>query len=225
MKIPLNLASKPYANLRPYYTLAGVAALVFVALAALLLWKERQVRHETRFQTEQIRRLGKGLEDLRREQRDLDQWLGRPQAEAIRYRAAFLNSLIVRKSLSWTQLFLDLEKILPAKAQVTAIRPSLNPSQQPALKLTVTAADMGSLVELLKNLEASSQFESPVVESQRFAADKTAEGHVTLELSMQYHQALPDSPTPPVQEAGSQKVETASAQPGASREQRKGGTK
>ncbi len=225
MKIPLNLASKPYENLRPYYTLAGVAALALVALAAMLLWKERQVRHETRFQTEQIRLLEQGLADLRREQRELDQLLARPEVEETRYRSAFLNSLIVRKSLSWTQLFLDIEKILPARAQITAIHPGLNASRQAELKLTVTAAEMGPLVELLKNAEASSQFGSPVVESQRFSTDRNAGGRVTLELSMQYQQSLPDLTASPEQEAAAQRVETASARTGVSREPEKGGTR
>ena len=213
MKIPLNLASKPYENLRPYYTLVGVAALALVALAGLFLWKERQIRQETRSQSEQIRRLEQGLAVMRREQQDLDQWLARPEVEAIRYRSAFLNSLIARKSLSWTQLFLDIEKILPARAQVTAIHPGRNASQQAELRLTVTAAEMGPLVELLKNAEASSQFGSPVVESQRFATDRNTGGRVTLDLRMQYRQTLPDLPPAPEREAAMQPVAAVSAEP------------
>ena len=203
MKVLFNLASQPFENLRPYYTAAWIAAALAVILALVLVGEERQRRSETRSLTRQLTRFETELEELGREQRELEQWVRRPDVQEIRDHSVFLNSLILRKSLSWTRMFLDLEKILPAKAQVTAIRPHLNQSQQPELSLTVTAAEMGPLVELLKNLESSPQFGSPTVESQRFATDRAAEGHVTLELSTQYQQSLPEAPDPePAPEGG-----------------------
>lgn len=202
MKVVFNLASQPYENLRPYHTAGGIALTVGVVLALLLVGEERQHRSETRSLTQQLSRFEKELEDLNGEQQVLEQWLRRPDVQKIRDHSVFLNSLILRKSLSWTRMFLDLEKILPAKVQVTAIRPHLNQSQQPELSLTVTAAEMGPLVELLKNLESSSQFGSPAVESQRFATDRAAETHVILELSTQYQQSLPEAPSPEAAPAG-----------------------
>ena len=196
MKVVFNLASEPYQNLRPYYTAGWIALTMGVILALLLVGEERQHRSETRSLTQQLGRFEKELEDLSREQQELEQWLRRPEVQTIRDHSVFLNSLILRKSLSWTRMFLDLEKILPAKAQVTSIRPHLNQSQQPELSLTVTAAEMGPLVELLKNLESSPQFGSPTVESQRFVTERAAEGHVILELSTQYQQSLLEAPAP-----------------------------
>ena len=199
MKIAINLASKPYQNLRPYYTAACIAAVSLMILALVLAGEERQEREETSSLTRQINRLEKELKDLSGEQQQLEEWLKKPEVREIRDRSAFLNSLILRKSISWTQMFLDVEKILPPKAQVTSIRPGLSRSQQPELNLSVTAAEMGTLVELLKNLESSPQFGSPVVDSQRMVTEKGGEGHIILVMSTPYRPAVP-APAP-VQEA------------------------
>lgn len=209
MKVVFNLASHPYENLRPYYTAAVIAFTMGVILALLLAGEERQHRSETRSLTQQLGRFETELTGLDREQQELEQWLRRPEVQKIRDHSVFLNSLILHKSLSWTRMFLDLEKILPAKAQVTAIRPHLNQSQQPELSLTVTATEMGPLVELLKNLESSPQFGSPTVESQRLVTDRAAEGTVTLELSTQYQQSLPEAePAEAAPESGPEKPDS-----------------
>ncbi len=203
MRVPINLASRPYENLRPYYNAAGLAAILLVALASMVAWHDWQNRRDTRLLTEQSNQLETAMAELGREQQELEQWLGRPEVQEIRDRSAFLNSLIVRKSLSWTQMFMDLETILPARAQVTAIRPRLNRDQQVEVNLTVAAASMGPLVEFLKKLEAAQQFGSPVVHAQRPPSTASTDGQITLDLSILYHQVALDQATASEQEVDS----------------------
>lgn len=191
MNLRFNLASHPYENLRPHYVLAALSLVLVAVLASLLVSRERQQRSETRSITQQMARFEQETQDLAREQRELEAWLRRPEVQEIRDHSAFLNSLILRKSLSWTQMFLDLEKILPDRAQVIAIQPRMNRSQQPELAISVRAETMGPLVELLKNLESSSQFGSPAVQSQRFSTDKDEKSQVAMDLRTLYHQILP----------------------------------
>ena len=192
MNVRFNLASRPYDNLRPRYALAGMSLVLAAVLVALVVGRERQQSAETRSITQQMARFQQEMADLAREQRELDEWLRRPEVQEIRDHSAFLNSLILRKSLSWTQMFLDLEKILPARAQVTSIQPRINRAQQPELAISVAADTMGPLVELLKNLESSSQFGSPSVQSQRFFTDKNLKSQVVMDLRTVYRQALPE---------------------------------
>lgn len=192
MSVRFNLASHPYENLRPSYVLAGMALVLLVVLAGLLVSREQQQSAETRSITQQMARFEQEIESLAGEQSALDEWLRRPEVQEIRDHSAFLNSLILRKTLSWTQMFLDLEQILPDRAQVTAIQPRLNRSQQPDLALAVTAEEMGPLVELLRNLESSSQFGSPAVLSQRFTADRNSVPQIEMTLQTSYRQVLPE---------------------------------
>ncbi len=203
MRIPINLASRRYDNLRPFYNAAALAAILLVALASVVAWNDWQNRRDTRLLTEQSNQLETTMTELSREQQEMEQWLRRPEVQEIRDRSAFLNSLIVRKSLSWTQMFMDLETILPARAQVTAIRPRLNRDQQVEVSLSVAAASMGPLVEFLKKLEAALQFGSPVVHAQRPLSTASAEGQITLELSVLYYQVALDQEVAPEQEVAS----------------------
>ena len=198
MKVPINLASQPYENLRPLYFASGMAVVLLIVLSLGVVWKVRQNRDDTRTLTARSAQIEKDLGNLRGEQQELVQWLARPEVLEIRDKAAFLNSLIVRKSLSWTQMFMDLEKILPERVQITTIRPSLDESQRAKLNLTVAAGSVQPLIEFLKDLESAPQFGSPVVESQRFPAEKATDANILLDLSVLYHQAgeVP-SPSPP----------------------------
>ena len=188
MRIPINLASSPYENLRPYYTAAWAAALVLLALGLLFVVKERQDRQETRLLTEQTQQMEREQEEMRQQQQALEQWLATPAVQQIQAQSAFLNSLLVRKGLSWTQMFMDLEKTLPARAQVVSIRPSLGSAGEAELTLTVAATEMGPLVEFLKNLEASPRFGSPAVQSQQFASSTTANSMIRMDVSTEYRQ-------------------------------------
>ncbi len=210
MRIPINLASRPYENLRPFYTAAALAGILAAVLAALVVWSDWQNRRETRLLSEQNDRFERELADLDREQRELEQWLGRPEVQEIRDRSSFLNSLIARKSLSWTRMFMDLERILPDRVQVTSIQPALNSSQQVELKLTVAAATMPPLVEFLKKLESSSRFGSPVVHSQRAPSERGGDSNILVDLSTLYHPGAPGE-APPEPEPASRERESDSA--------------
>jgi type IV pilus assembly protein PilN len=188
MRVPINLASQPYENLRPFYSAAGLATVLLAVLALTVAWNVRQNRNESRRLTVQSDQLEKDMQNLNQEKRVMEQWLARPEVLEIRDRSAFLNSIIFRKSLSWTQMFMDLEKVLPDRVQVTAIHPSMNPEQQVELRLTVSSATVPSLVEFLKGLESAPQFASPVVMSQRFPAEKATDRNITLELKVPYRQ-------------------------------------
>ena len=208
MRFSINLSSEPYENLRPLRAAIALLALLAVVLSLTVAWKARHNRGETQVLAEQSDRLDRDLVKLRREQGDLTQWLFRPEVQTIRDRSNFLNSLIVRKSLSWSQLFMDLEKVLPDKVQVAAIRPSHNDSAQAQLNLTVLSLTVAPLVEFLKNLESSPQFAKPVVNAQRFPGEKAAEQTIALDLSVLYQQS--GAAAPP---SGEPKAEPDSAQP------------
>lgn len=191
MKIPINLASQPYENLRPWYLAVAASAVVLAVLAGLVGWNLRQNANRTRELTQQNERFVKDTAALKRQQQELTQWLNRPDVQEIRDRSAFLNSLILRKSLSWTQMFMDLEKVLPDRVQVNAVRPSENESSQAALNLSVSATTAPPLIEFLKNLESSPQFGAPVVEAQRYPTEKSSDQSIVLEMSVIYHQNAP----------------------------------
>ena len=188
MRIPINLASQPLENLRPLRTAAVLAALAAVVLGVVIVQRELRSRSEDRSLIEQQDKLEVSLQILRGQQQELESWLTTPQAAQIRERSGFLNSLILRKGLSWTQMFVDLEKTLPPNARIVSIKPALSPTKDVELTLTVAASDMKPLVDFLKKLEASPQFGAPTPNAQRYNTDKIGGGEITMALTTRYRQ-------------------------------------
>jgi Tfp pilus assembly protein PilN len=188
VRVPINLASHPLENLRPVragVALAGLTALLF---GIIILRSELRSRSEFRTLIDQRDRLQTSLATLHSEQEELEAWLDTPQAQQIRERSAFLNALIQRKSLSWTQMFMDLERTLPPRARIVSIRPSLGASREADLELTAEAASMGPLVDFLKRLESSPKFGPPTVAAQKYSVQSAEDGAITIDLTTRYTQ-------------------------------------
>lgn len=188
MRVPINLASDPLENLRPLRAAVAVAALAALVLGGVIATREWRSRSEFRSLIQQQADVEQRLRALETEQKQLEEALSTEQARRVRERSAFLNSLILRKSLSWTRLFMDLEKTLPARARITAIHPRLSADEEVSLNLTVLAPSIEPLVEFLKNLESSAAFGAPIVGSQRNLSERSAEAGVELELTTRYVQ-------------------------------------
>jgi type IV pilus assembly protein PilN len=188
MRIPINLASQPLENLRPLRTAVVLAVLAAVVLGVVIVQRGLRSRSEFRSLIEQQAKLEESLQNLHGQQQEMESWLTTPEAAQIRERSGFLNSLILRKGLSWTQLFVDLEKTLPSNARIVTIKPTLSPSEDVDLTLTVAASSMGPLVDFLKKLEASPQFGAPAVNGQHYSSEKTSSGDISLEVTARYRQ-------------------------------------
>jgi type IV pilus assembly protein PilN len=188
VRIPVNLASQPLEVLRPLRAAVVAAAVVALALGAALLNRELRSRSEFRSLIQQQAAVEQAIRDLDSRQAELEAALTTSEAQQVRERSGFMNSLILRKSLSWTQLFMDLEKTLPSRARITAIHPQLNASEDVDLELTVSAASMEPLVEFLINLESSSEFGAPAVGSTRYLTDRSSRAGIELALTTRYVQ-------------------------------------
>jgi type IV pilus assembly protein PilN len=72
-------------------------------------------------------------------------------------RSTFLNSLIDEQSLNWTQMFMDLEKILPTGVRLVSIDPA-HEKGRVLVKLTVGAMSDDAKLKLIRALENSPAF-------------------------------------------------------------------
>jgi type IV pilus assembly protein PilN len=189
MRIPINLSSQPPENLRPLRTAVVVTMLAAVLLSIILVQREFRSRREFRALIDQQAKLEQNLQNFKSQQQELESWLMTPEAAQVRDRSAFLNSLILRKGLSWTQMFVDLEKTLPPKARIVSIKPTVGSGDDVQLALTVASASMPPLVDFLKNLESSPQFGPPTVGAQRYGSDKSGSNDISIELTTAYRQA------------------------------------
>jgi len=161
MRLELNLATRPYQNAREFYTRWGAILGLTLLISAVLItlaargWKE--AHQEARMMEQDRREISK----LQKEAAEARQVLERPPNRVVADQAAYLNELIARKAFSWTAVFADLEKIMPAELRVMAMQPALNSDNQLELRLTIEGNSRDRIVQLLRKMEESPRFREP----------------------------------------------------------------
>jgi Tfp pilus assembly protein PilN len=134
----------------------GVILLLTLIVQIGAIFSARAQAAETRAMLD---KLDRQLTTLKADQAKLDGTLSKPENAEVLDRSQFLNSLIERKSISWTRIFADLEKVMPYQVRLVAVRlPQVDSQNQVLLDMVVGADSPGPVFELLKHLETSPQF-------------------------------------------------------------------
>jgi hypothetical protein len=161
LRIQINLASTPYENARRFFVQWGaalaimVAVTVFLVVAATRSW---QANHAlARSISEERGRLTQLNDQEKADLAILDQ----PQNREIRERSDALNALILRKSVSWTRIFSDLEKMMPTRLHVVSITPQLSATNELQIRMVVAGSSRDKAIELVQNMEKSPDFRNP----------------------------------------------------------------
>ena len=173
MNITLNLATRPYIELRPVYARLRIAsgALLLLALPLLLLLHAEQTK--ARAAQARVAQLENNIA-LLREQQARARLLARegPNASVLT-ESAFLNDLFRRKAFSWTATMSDLEGTLPSGVQVQAIDPVVAPDGHVTIRMRVSSSDRARAVEVVRNLEHSRHFVAPRLTGEALANQGT----------------------------------------------------
>ncbi|MFN7922468.1 MAG: hypothetical protein U0Q16_20355 [Bryobacteraceae bacterium] len=161
--VPVNLASEPFQRDRPVKIAYLVGAVVLGGILATQVavgGVERGQRAELQASIDKVQ---KQLSALAAQRQQVEQEIQDPKnAEAAEY-ALFLNNLLLRKGISWTRIFDDLDQVIPYNVRLIAVRPQVNLDNQIQLDMTVAAEQPQPAVQMFMNLEASPLFSAPAV--------------------------------------------------------------
>jgi type IV pilus assembly protein PilN len=158
MRVELNLASQSFGNRRPFWLASGLAGLLLGAIAVLLV-VEYSRSHEV--SPAFLRRQAELRAELSRLTSADSQARGTLQDPAnapVLERSLFLNEMLLRKGISWTRTFADLERILPPRVLMMSIRPEVTLDNKVRLEMQVGAESGRDFVEFLNALESSDLF-------------------------------------------------------------------
>jgi Tfp pilus assembly protein PilN len=163
MKIPINLAREPFRRDRPILIGSAIAGLLLLATLALLISLSITERRDSRDTQSMLNSVNRQLTTVRNEQTKLETAMRQPGYEVVLDRSVLLNALIKRKAISWTKIFSDLEKVLPANVRVVAIRPAVNAHDELFLDMQVAADAPEQVINFITKLEGSDVFGSTTV--------------------------------------------------------------
>ncbi len=172
MRITVNLATRPFIELRPIFLRLRIfmAALAVVAVGALVASHVMQKKLD--LAQAQIQAVHAKVVAAQDEKRRNEQRMREPENAAVLARAHFLNALFLRKSFSWTAIMMDLETVLPAGVQVTSIEPEPTSDGDVMIRLRVSG-DRDRAVQLVRNLERSKRFLAPRLTGEATQAKET----------------------------------------------------
>lgn len=158
MRIPINLASEPFRRDRASIVGATAVGGVLVVLLGILIYLAVIEKHATADTVATRDRMDRQDRQLTRELAQLNRTLQQPDTSEVLEQSVFLNELIRRKGVSWTQLFADLEKVLPPDVRLISIRPQINSNGRVNLDMQVGSAKGENVLALLVKLEGSPLF-------------------------------------------------------------------
>jgi len=191
MRISINLATRPFVELRPLFlrlrVFMGLLAAVAIALGIWAHVLQQRLNHATA-QMDALRNqtISAQQERLHNEAR-----MRQPVNAAVLDRAHFLNALFLAKSFSWTAVMMDLENVLPTGVQVTSIEPQVTQSGDVIIRLRVSG-ERDRAVQLVRNLEHSRRFLQPRLSGEASQAKET-----NAQRPGQFRQPQFNVPTPP----------------------------
>ena len=160
MRISVNLATRPFVELRPLFARLRLAMGLLLLAAIGLGFGLHTLNARARQATAQMDALKSQTAAYQAELSRNEARMRQPQNKAVLDRSTFLNELFARKSFSWTATMMDLERVLPAGVQVTSIDPVITKEGDVQIRLRVSG-DRDKSIQLVNNLEHSQRFIGP----------------------------------------------------------------
>jgi type IV pilus assembly protein PilN len=154
MKVRLNLATNPLQTHRRFLAVSGLigalAGIVFLALG----WHVYSVRKSNEALRARAAAMRQEMVGLMEQRDELENFFKQEQNARLNERSTFLNSLIDEQSLNWTQMFMDLEKIMPSGVRLVSIEPA-HEKGQVKVKLLIGAISDEAKLKFMRALENS----------------------------------------------------------------------
>lgn len=163
MRVAINLASQPFRRDRAVIIASSILAVILTGTLALLIsltWMDRNNKRES---AAQLAIIQKQLLKVQNDQRAIETELRKPENAAVLEYSVFLNELLLRKGISWTRIFGDLEKIVPYNVRIIQIRPQVDAKNRIFLQMVVGADNPEPVLHFLAQLEGSDSFGSTMV--------------------------------------------------------------
>jgi hypothetical protein len=166
MRLNINLASQKFEDVRSFVARATAASAVLAVTAILLAAVAWLNYSSNKSSSARVRDLEQKIARLQEQRAAAEAVENRPENRDVTEQKNFWNKQIARRAFSWTQLFNDLQRIMPARAYVISVSPELTPENRVKLKLTIGGERHDNALELVKKMETSVRFRDPKIDNE-----------------------------------------------------------
>ncbi len=166
MRFEINLASQPFQDVQRFIVRWGAILIALLVLTIVLVYSATSAFMSWRVSERRLDALRQQITERDMQRSNAERYLNRPENRQVRDRSQFLNSAFSRKAFSWTEIFTDLETLVPAQLRVLSIRPEVSDESQLMLRLSVSGTSRDAAVELVRRLEKSPHFASAAIDAE-----------------------------------------------------------
>jgi len=197
MRVTLNLATRPFADLGPAIKRLRITMGVLAVLAIGLLVGLHAIHRKAEAARARDHSLDGQIARIAQERQSYQNLMRQPDNANLLKQAAVLNKLFDEKAFSWTLAMEDLETVLPGGVQVTTLEPARAKDGHITLHLQVTGP-RNRAVDLVRNLEHSKRFLLPRIVGENAQATEgpgrriepaSASDRVAFDLLAEYNPA------------------------------------
>ena len=170
MRVAINLASRPFADLAPALKNLRVAMGSLALVAVLLALGLHFLHDKAEAARARAHSLDGKIATITHERQQYQTMMQQPDNARTLQQSENLNQLFDEKAFSWTLAMEDLETVLPAGVQVTTLEPAVKNGQISVRLRVVGPRDRD--VELVQNLEHSHHFLLPRIVGETSASEE-----------------------------------------------------
>ena len=179
-----NLATRPLRNRRLFLLLGGVLGLAFLVTALLAVILLLQFTLKKNGVRASLKKADETIVKAQSEQKRLDARLkeaGQKDQDII----DTINSIILRKSFSWTDFLSKLEECLPGPSYILSLAPTLVDDTRIQFHFRIVSQNLDDLLTLINKLQEL-KFSQPRVETE----ERNDRGQLTSEISVIYERVI-----------------------------------
>jgi type IV pilus assembly protein PilN len=186
MRIDINLATQPYEDSQQLWVRWGSGVAVIGLFTLMLLYMVITGWISARKDRNLIRQREEQIAERDNEKTKAEVILSLPENRNTRDRSQFLNDLFQRKAFSWTKVFEDLERVMPARLHVVSIHPEMPNENQLQIKLRVAGESHERALELVRKMEGSQRFQQTRIDIENFQSGQTTGDNVEVDITAMY---------------------------------------
>jgi type IV pilus assembly protein PilN len=161
MRITLNLASRPFADVGPAIKRLRIAMAVLAVVAIGLGFGLRALHHKAELARARDHSLDAQIARISYERQGYQDMMRQPANAEVLRKAVALNKLFDQKAFSWTLAMEDLETVLPGGVQVSTLEPVRDDKTGVITLHLRVIGPRDKDIDLIRNLEHSRRFLLP----------------------------------------------------------------